>query len=75
MLILQVEQIIKQKGRCIYSGILLQFTKRNHGQASPDRVNDNWTYCASNVQFLVGPLNTTYKLSLDEFQTISKSMN
>lgn len=65
-----VELVIRQGGRCLYTGIPFVF-KSNHKYApSLDRICNNAGYVDGNIQLIVIPLNTPLKPTLEEFQQI-----
>lgn len=65
-----VELVIKQGGRCAYTGIPLVFKTYNKFSPSLDRIENDKGYVRGNIQIIVTPLNTALKPSLEQFLEI-----
>lgn len=65
---------LKQKGRCVLTGIPLELKTGHIHSASIDRLDNSKGYVEGNVQLIVAPLNTAYKPNNRIFKDVIKNV-
>lgn len=69
-----VELVIRQGGRCNYTGIPFQFKTHNKHSPSIDRLDNSKGYVRGNLQMIITPLNTRSRVSKIEFGKIKNNL-
>jgi hypothetical protein len=65
-----VSTIVRQGGRCSITGIPFVYRQGHKFAPSPDRIDNTRGYVEGNVEFIIAPLNTTYKPPNDEMRAM-----